>query len=316
MTPLLRRRRGADDASHADLVEAHLEAHAGPVERSYGEIVPGDPPIDVLFAAPDAARAHRTLATRGMSARPMTAPRGREDRRFAELTLSVGPEWPVGQEAFEDEAAFWPVRLLRRLARIPHEAGGWLWLGHTASNGDPPEPWGPGTALAGAVLAPPRRAGPGFRTAAQGERRLAMLAVVPAHDDELGFALRWGGPALIALLRAHGVDELLDPVRPSVVAGSDPGDGLHGLVVSRLVPAIEPEDENLEHAQALLGDHGIGPDDAANGVVLPPGEAVALHSAPFFAELRRRLEAAPDPQGTTAALSDVREELELGTFPV
>jgi hypothetical protein len=86
-----------------------------------------------------------------MSERPMTVP----DPELAglthlELVLSLDAGWPL-----ETDAGHWPVQLLQDLGVLPHRYGTWLWEGHTVPNGDPAEPYAPGTALCGAIIAAP-----------------------------------------------------------------------------------------------------------------------------------------------------------------
>jgi hypothetical protein len=138
-----------------------------------------------------------TLATSGMSERPMRAPS--DGRAYAELVLALPPDWPMEPEAFEDERRYWPFRLLQTLATLPHQFETWLWIGHTVPNGDPPEPYAPDTGLCCAMLGP-------------------ALTVLALHRDEMEAKLEGGMEALIDPLDQAGVTELLDPARPSVFA--------------------------------------------------------------------------------------------------
>src|SRR5439155_3323473 len=91
----------------------------------------------------------------GMSEFPMRVPIENPDDlglipevRFAELLLALPPDWPLAPEAFNDEANYWPLRWLKKLARLAHRMDGWLGLGHTVPNGDPPRPLGPNVRVA------------------------------------------------------------------------------------------------------------------------------------------------------------------------
>jgi hypothetical protein len=80
---------------------------------------------------------------------------GLEDLSYAELLLSLPPDWRLRQEDFKDESNYWPVRMLKMLTRMPHEYDTWLGEAHTIPNGDPPKPYAPNTKLCCAMLAPP-----------------------------------------------------------------------------------------------------------------------------------------------------------------
>ena len=79
----------------------------------------------------------------------------REEWLHAELAIALPPDWPMGQDAFQDERNFWPVRLLKQLARLPHDLNTWLGWGHSIPNGDPAKPYVKETKLSGAVVIPP-----------------------------------------------------------------------------------------------------------------------------------------------------------------
>jgi hypothetical protein len=56
----------------------------------------------------------------------------------AELVMALPAEWPLEQSELEDESNYWPLGLLKMLARLPHEFETFVWFGHTIPNGDPP----------------------------------------------------------------------------------------------------------------------------------------------------------------------------------
>jgi hypothetical protein len=92
---------------------------------------------------PTAGRPFAVLVTSGMSARPMNVPFGvarRRERENAELCMLLPAAWPLAVAAAHgapEESAYWPIRLLRELARLPHEQGTWLGVGHAVPHGAP-----------------------------------------------------------------------------------------------------------------------------------------------------------------------------------
>jgi hypothetical protein len=167
---------------------------------------------------PTPARPYRTLVTAGMSARASTAPVGWGDCRYAELALALPRDWPWPPGP---QPGGWPVDLLRSVARVPQAFGGWLWLDHTVTNGDPPRPYAPDTPLCAVVLRRVALLGPDMARVRRADGESAwILAVVPLHADELALDAREGAPALGAALDRARVTELLDPRRPSVAAPS------------------------------------------------------------------------------------------------
>lgn len=205
-----------------DLVEAvtnHLDQHFGTADLNvWHEIVSDLVHIDVHQVPPGPGREWVTLVTSGMAERAMTVPDDLEYHRHAELVLALPPDWPLGDDAFEDESNYWPIRLLKQLARLPHEFDTFLYYGHTVPNGDPPDPYAPSTQLCCALITPPLCAPEGFDELTVGDRTIHFFGVVALYADEMQLKLDKGMDALIAKLDEGGVTELVDPARPSVAS--------------------------------------------------------------------------------------------------
>lgn len=206
------------DPNLIEALTAHMDRHHGQECDVFHELVSDVVHIDLLHAAPTDDLPFHTLMTCGLSERPMPAPAELPDARYAELMLRLPPEWPMNSEAFEDESVYWPLRLLKFLARFPHEYDTWLWLGHTVPHGDPPEPFAPDTELCGAIVLPPVLGPDGFERAEAAGRDINVHAVIPLHADEMELKLRKGSDALVERLDQAGLSELLDPGRVSVAS--------------------------------------------------------------------------------------------------
>ncbi len=184
------------DVAHADdeRLASHLERALGPSGFVWHEIISDRIHLDVHMTPPTDARPFYVLVTSGMSARPMNVPNempGCENWRFAELCLLLPPRWPITQEAFADEANYWPIRLLKELARFPHDFNTWLGNGHSIPNGNPPTPYAPGIPFTGAVLIPPLPLGPQFFTV-PGDPAIHIFQVLPVTGREMQLKLDLG----------------------------------------------------------------------------------------------------------------------------
>ncbi len=199
---------------------AHIETYVGPLGSVFHELVSDRVHVDVHVVQPTDKRPWITLITAGMSAMPMTVPEGAEEFRFGELCVCLPPDWPLGDEAFEDERNYWPVRLLKSLARLPHDYGTWLGHGHTIPNGDPAKPFAAGTQLAGAlVMRPPASLGWGFHELQSGEKTVLFYLVTALYADEMDYKLGHGVDSLLERLVAQpGAVAPIDVSRPSVVS--------------------------------------------------------------------------------------------------
>ncbi len=204
----------------------YVVRHVGPVTDVFHERVSDVIRIDVLVVGPDEGRPFTTLVTCGMSELPMRVPLENPDDlglipelRFAELLLALPSDWPLTPDAFRDEANYWPVRWLKRLARLPHQMGGWLGLGHTIPNGDPPRPLGPAVPFAGWLIDEPVRLPREVQKLRVADRTINFYAAVPLTAAEMEFKLKHGGAALARWLDGAKVTEVIDVSRPDVTAG-------------------------------------------------------------------------------------------------
>jgi hypothetical protein len=209
---------GGDEQTIAR-VEQHIARHIGKPKFVFHELISDLVHVDVHLVEPTPERSYYTLVTSGMSDRPMNVPPGAEAFRSAELLICLPPDWPLTQEAFQDETNYWPIRWLKLLARLPHEYDTWLGELHTVPNGDPARPFADGTELCCMMLARPVLFGPeAWQAAVDADRAVQFYSLVPLYREEMEWKLRHGADALLELLDKHGVTELLDVGRPNVCA--------------------------------------------------------------------------------------------------
>lgn len=207
------------DPAHRPLLLRHVGAWLGSVEGTHDDPVPDDLRIDLHFFGPGPEHPFRTVVTSGMSTFSMVPPLGVAGECFAELVFLLPPWWPVSGGSFQAASARWPVQLLRRLARLPRDSGSWLGVGHAvAEEGDPPPRFAPGVPFKAVLLLPPSSLPAAFGTMPlRGGRKLRFLAVHPLHWDEFCWVQREGVEPLLRAFAAHGVGDVLDPARRSVV---------------------------------------------------------------------------------------------------
>ena len=211
--------RSFGDPDLIDEITKHLEAHIGPVNLVWHELVSEYAHIDVHHFLPTPERNFHVLATTGMSERPMTVPDGVPgDWRFAELLINLPSSWQLTEEAFKDERYYWPVRLIKNLARFPHIFASWLSYGHSMPNGDPPEPYDASTELCGAMLLPPLTLPDAVQTLQRPNGQVIRFwNVIPLHADEMDLKVRDGSDALLELFDEAGISDVVDPGRPSAL---------------------------------------------------------------------------------------------------
>jgi hypothetical protein len=199
-------------------ITQHIERHLGPIEAVFHELVSDAVHIDVHHVLPTAKRPYHALVTSGMSDLAMNVPAGADVPRFLELMVTLPRAWRVSQEAFADEAWYWPVRQLKTLARFPHKYDTWLGSGHTVTNGEPAQPLATTTKLCGAILLPALGVPAGFnQLRISDEKVVHFLAVVPLYEEEMALKMRDGTSVLIERLGKQRVTDVVDPQRKNAV---------------------------------------------------------------------------------------------------
>jgi len=197
-------------------ISNHIEAHLGKVETVFHEIVSDTVHIDVHVVKPNQRFPFARLVTSGMSDLPMAVPDGADVPRFAELLVTLPVDWRLDQESWKDEAWYWPVRLLKGLARLPHKHNTWLGFGHTVPNGDPAEPYAPNTKLCGAIVLPSVSVPDEFhRLQIDADKEITFFAVVPLYDEEMSLKLRLGTDKLLDKLGGLEISDIVDVARPN-----------------------------------------------------------------------------------------------------
>lgn len=160
---------GADELSGGDhdlivAVDEHIDRHLGSGGFVIHELLSPAVHVDLIPSPATDERPFTVVTTCGMAELPMRTPDDDEvsDLTHAELFVLLPPDWPLDEALMQDERHWWPLRLLKTLARFPHEFDAWLWTGHTVPNEDPPEPYAEGTGLCGALIMPPMLVPDGF----------------------------------------------------------------------------------------------------------------------------------------------------------
>lgn len=198
-------------------VSDHIEAHLGKVETVFHEILSDTVHIDVHWVKPNDQFPFVRLVTSGMSDLPMATPEGASVPKYLELMISLPPDWKIDEESFKDESWYWPVRLLKQLARLPHKYNTWLGFGHTIPNGDPPEPYAPNTALCGSIVLPSVSVPEEFnKLSISADKEIFFYSVVPLYEDEMNLKLRKGTDELLSLFDKKNLNDVVNIKRINV----------------------------------------------------------------------------------------------------
>jgi hypothetical protein len=209
---------GQESTRNLELITAHVERHVGPVAQVIHETASQFVHVDILHVLPSEEVKYHVLVTSGLSDRPMKAPAGCEDCRYAELYLCLPESWLLATQDFKNENNYWPIRLLQMLGRFPHVFGAWLWIYHTLPNFDPPQAYAKSTSLCGAMLGPTVSLPMDFASLrTPGSEAISFFSVLPLRKDEMDFKIKNGGESLLANLFKQGVTDIVNAGRKSVI---------------------------------------------------------------------------------------------------
>ena len=198
-----------------EAIEGHIEKYFGEVENVFHEIVSPDIHVDICMVPPSGERDYYTLVTMGMGAHRMNVPEELAEYKLerAELAIALPKDWKLDQESMKEERWYWPIRLLKSLARLPIASDTWLGFGHTMDN---QEDFANDTKLCAAILTGPQGAEEGNEICPlPGDEEVNFYQVIPLYADELDYKLEHGVDALLD--KMTGISFVVNPTRQDAV---------------------------------------------------------------------------------------------------
>jgi hypothetical protein len=207
----------------AEAVCKHFEAlFPGRETVVFHEILSDLVHIDVNIMKPTEKDNFHVIYTTGMSDLPMTLPdsiENKDDLKYAELFMFLPGDWNSGGAGtisndmpYED---YWPINLIKFLARFPHEYKTWLAGGHTIPNGADYEPILDGSEMSGTVLLELDDNFSPLVTESGNKVRLYMA--MPITRAEMEYKLEHGMSALDEKFSEHDLQLVVDMYRKSFV---------------------------------------------------------------------------------------------------
>lgn len=188
---------------YTEEITAHFnKVFPGRTTSVFHELISDIVHIDVHFMEPTNEEPFRVIYTTGMSDLPMTLPSEIEEEwgqlKRAELMIFLPESWPIDSEAFKDEGYYWPIRLLKQLARFPHRYNTWLGYGHTIPNSDEYDTYAENTQLNGVILSALKEEISSINT--KDGNLINIYSVIPLYKEEMDYKLENGMDALFEKL--------------------------------------------------------------------------------------------------------------------
>lgn len=117
-----------------EVVECIKEDY-GDFQNVLHEVVSTDIHLDVALIPPQEDRDYYTLCTIGAGAYRMEIERDirieHHLSEHSEYIMYLPSDWKLDGESLNDEANYWPIRLLKNTARLPLLTDSWFTIGHT-----------------------------------------------------------------------------------------------------------------------------------------------------------------------------------------
>ena len=178
-------------------IEQHIKKTFGEFENVFHELVSPDIHVDICVVPPSEVRDYYTLVTMGMGAHRMNVPEELAEYKLerAELAIALPPDWKLDEESMKDERWYWPIGLLKVLARLPIANNTWLGFGHTM---DKQSSFAEDTKLCAAILTGLQGVEEGCEVCIlpSGEE-VNFYQVIPLYRDELEYKLEHDADALL-----------------------------------------------------------------------------------------------------------------------
>ena len=198
-------------------IEHHIKNTFGEFENVFHELVSPDIHVDICLVPPSEERGYYTLVTMGMGAHRMNVPEELAEYKLerAELVIALPPDWKLDGESMKEERWYWPIGLLKVLARLPIASDSWLGFGHTM---DKESPFAEDTELCAAILTGPQGMGVGdggeVCTLPRGEE-VNFYQVIPLYRDEMEYKLEHDADALLE--KMAGISFVVNPTRQNAI---------------------------------------------------------------------------------------------------
>lgn len=202
-------------------IEQHIQSTFGAFDQVFHELDSPDIHVDICVVPPSERRNYYTLVTMGMGAHRMNVPKELAEYKLerAELAIALPPDWKLDKDSMQEQRWYWPVGLLKVLARLPISNDTWLGFGHTMEK---QSPFAEDTELCAAILTGLQDMDLdtcGEVCILPGGEEVNFYQVLPLYREEMEYKLEHDADALLERLAA--VSFVVCPDRPSCLEEED-----------------------------------------------------------------------------------------------
>ena len=192
------------EEAELDVLDQFICDMFGDYKNVFHEIASPDVHLDVCIVDPTEEEPYYKLVTMGAGAYKMQIPEQwqKYQLNYAEYVICLPKDWNLNSG---DNTDYWPVKLLKDVARLPIWCDTWLSYGHTTQSDEEGSAYASNTGFNSVVL--------NFAANKKGDIRLIMPSgktinfyeIVPLYPEELKYKIENGADALFKLFEEKGI---------------------------------------------------------------------------------------------------------------
>lgn len=191
--------------------EAYVQTNIGDFDEVFHELVSPDIHVDVIPIMNPKDKSGIVLVTMGMGAYSMEVPPNYREKGYtrAELAIKLPIGWDIRSN---EEVSYWPIRVLKMLARLPISEHSWLGYGHTIDFGGPfSENCGFSSVAIGFLFH-----GDEVLLSLESGEKVLIYQVIPLYPEEMQFKVDHSASALFEKLGESVMRSAVDTNRVNV----------------------------------------------------------------------------------------------------
>lgn len=199
-----------------DVVEKYIEKAFGEFDNILHEVTSTDIHIDICIIPPSKNQDYYKLVTMGMGAHKMNTLNQFTEYELerAELSIALPSYWKIDEESMKDNHWYWPIGLLKMLARLPITNDTWLGFGHSISNNE--SHFSKDTELCAAILIDSNNIANNYDICIlpNGEK-VNFYQIIPLYENELEYKLKYGVYSLLE--KMDNISFIINPTRQNII---------------------------------------------------------------------------------------------------